>query len=103
MEIKSDKERLDIISETKALLLITDEEKDARLSILLEGAYSFARAYTGSEQIPSSVLCRMLCEDYSRAPAITKKTRAGMSEEYISGYSTAVLSLLNGMRKIKAL
>ena len=103
MEIRSDKERLDIISEVKALLLIVGEEKDAGISILLDQAYSYATAYTGAQIIPSSLLCRMVCEDYSRAPAVTKKVRAGMSEEYVNGYSTAVCTLLKSMRRLKTL
>lgn len=103
MEIKSDKAKLDIISQIKQLLLITDEEKDAVLNALLENAYDFAVVYTAKDVIPSGVLCRMVCEDFSKPAGVTKKARASMSEEYISGYSSAVKVLLNGMRKLKAI
>ncbi len=102
MEIKSDKSTLDIISQVKSLLLITDEEKDAHLYALLENAYEFAVVYTAKNVIPSGVLCRMVCEDFSRPSGVTKKSRASMSEEYMSSYSPIVKTLLNGMRKLRA-
>ncbi len=101
MEIKSDKSRLDIISQVKHLLLIDDEEKDSLIGALLDGAYEFASVYCAKDVIPSGILCRMVCEDFARPSGIKKKSRASMSEEYESGYSATVKALLNGMRRLK--
>lgn len=103
MQIRSDKSKSEILSHTKALLLISNEEKDPLLEALIDDAYSYAVSYTGVEEIPSSLICRMTCEDYSKTSGVAKKSRASMSEEYIDGYSSSVRSLLNGMRKIKTL
>jgi hypothetical protein len=101
MEIKSDKSRLDIISQVKHLLLIDDGEKDSLLNALLDNAYEFAIVYCAKDVIPSGILCRMVCEDFARPSGIKKKSRASMSEEYESGYSSTVRTLLNGMRRLK--
>lgn len=101
MEIKSDKSRLDIISQVKHLLLIDDGEKDSLIGALLDGAYEFASIYCAKDVIPSGILCRMVCEDFARPSGIKKKSRASMSEEYESGYSATVKALLNGMRRLK--
>lgn len=103
MEIKSDKSTLDIISQIKTLLLITDGEKDALINALLENAYDFAVVYTAKDVIPSGVLCRMVCEDFSRPSGVLKKSRASMSEDYMDSYSPSVKTLLNGMRSLRAI
>ena len=104
MQIKSDRASSEILTHLKALLLINDEEKDSLLLALLENAYAFACAYCGAEQIPSAILVRMVCEDYSRGMSgATKRVRGGMSEEYESGYDRDIRALLSSLRKIKAL
>lgn len=103
MQIKSDRPDGDILSQIKLLLLITDEERDDSLLALLDSAYAFAVRYTGSEIIPSAILLRMVCEDYSRTQGVTKRSCASMSEEYIDGYSKSVIALLNGARRLKSL
>lgn len=100
-EIRSDRPSSEIISCLKTLLLISDGEKDALLELLLEGAYTFACCYTRCEEIPSAVLVRMTGEDYTRGLGISKRSRAGMSEEYLNGYSVPVMTILKSMRKIK--
>lgn len=103
MEMKSDKSRVDIISQVKSLLLIDDGEKDSLIGALLDNAYDFASVYCAKDVIPSGVLCRMVCEDFARPSGVKKKSRASMSEEYESGYSKTVKTLLDGMRRLKTL
>lgn len=101
MEMKSDKSRVDIISQIKILLLIDGGEKDSLIGALLDNAYEFACVYCAKDVIPSGVLCRMVCEDFTRPSGVKKKSRASMSEEYESGYSKTVRVLLDGMRRLK--
>lgn len=103
MEIKSDKSKSEIISVAKILLSVTDGEKDALLEALLENAYAYAVGFTGCETIPSNLLVKMMCEDFSKSNGVTKKSRAGMSEEYIDGYGKTTVAYLKSIRKIKAL
>ena len=103
MEIISDRTKSEIISLTKILLSVTDGERDALLEALLENAYAFALGFTGCEKIPSNLLMKMVCEDFARGNGVTKKSRAGMSEEYIDGYGKTTVAYLKSIRKIKAL
>ncbi|MBQ7411691.1 MAG: hypothetical protein IJW10_02145 [Clostridia bacterium] len=103
MEIKSNRTSEELLSSVKILLSINGGEKDTLLSTLLEDAYSIAVSVTGREEIPSTLLTRMVCEDYSRTDGIAKIARAGMSEEYLNGYSNTVLAYLRSLRKIKIL
>ncbi len=103
MEIRSDKTKSEIISVVKTLLSVTDGEKDTLLEALLENAYSLAVAFTNAETIPSPLLTRMVCEDYSKDSGIVKKTRAGMSEEYINGYSASVISFLRSLKRLRVI
>ncbi|MBQ2810481.1 MAG: phage head-tail connector protein [Clostridia bacterium] len=104
MQILSDRAPSEIITHIKALLLITGEEKDSLLLALLEDAYAYAVAYTGVSTIPSAILSKMVCEDFSRGSSgAIKKSRGSASEEYPNGYSSATLALLSANRKIKVL
>ena len=103
MEIKSDKERAEIISFAKILLRIADAERDSLLDSLLEGAYSVACAMTGRDEIPSSLLTRMVCEDFSKTDGVSSVSRGGMKEDYLDGYSKTVLSHIRSLRKLKVL
>lgn len=102
MQIQSDRPEKEILSHIKALLLITDGERDSALLALLEDAYTFAVSYTGNAIIPSALLSRMVCEDYSKTQGVTRRAVSSMSEEYINGYSKSVITLLNGARRLKA-
>lgn len=101
IEIKSDKTTAEIISHIKSLLRIGDAEQDALLEALLEDAYAFAVAYSGQEAIPSSALSRMVSEDYSKAHGVSSRTRAGMREDYESGYSASVIASLNSIKRLR--
>lgn len=103
MEIKSNRTSEELLSSVKILLSIKGGERDTLLSTLLEDAYSIAVSVTGREEIPSTLLTRMVCEDYSKADGVAKIARAGMSEEYLNGYSNTVLAYLRSLRKIKIL
>lgn len=101
-EIKSDKAATEIISHTKSLLCITDTEQDARLEALLEQAYSFASAYSSSPIIPSTVLSRMICEDYSKPNGVSSRSVGGIREDYQGGYSSIVISTLNSLKRLRS-
>lgn len=103
MEIKTDKEVTELISQIKLLLRISDTGQDALLNALLENAYHFAVSYTLSEEIPSAVLSRMVCEDFNRGTGVVKRARGGMSEEYAEGYSNTVLGSLMSLRRVRVI
>lgn len=103
MEIKSDKTKSEIISVVKALLCVTDTEKDTLFEILLDSAYEMAKSFTGSDEIPSSLLARMVCEDFSRGNGVSKRTRGAMSEEYLEDYSAPVISFLRSLKRLRVI
>jgi hypothetical protein len=102
MEIISDREKTEIISCVKTLLLINSEEKDSLLETILEGAYAYAVAYTREKMIPSAILVRMSAEDFCRSFGVSKKTRGGVSEEYLDGYSEPVMTVLTSMKRLRS-
>ncbi len=102
MEIISDREKYEIISCVKNLLLIHGEEKDELLETIVEGAYAYAIAYTREKVIPSAILVRMSAEDFCRSYGVTKRTRGGASEEYAEGYSEPVMTILTSMKRLRS-
>lgn len=102
MEIKSDKERAEIVSLVKILLRLSGTEKDTLLDSLLEMAYSVACAMTGRDEIPSALLAKMVCEDYSRPNGVSGVSLGSAKESYLESYSKDVLAYIKSLRRLKA-
>lgn len=80
-----------------------DDSQDPLISLLLEGAESYARTYCRlreEEDVPNDLIVRMTQEDYGRleGAGIASSTLSGAAEYYRSSYSDDVMSALRALR-----
>ncbi|MBQ8163586.1 MAG: hypothetical protein IJZ93_04390 [Clostridia bacterium] len=101
MEFKSDKTQDEILDTVAKLLSISDNAAEKEVvSNIIPNAFLYACEYCGIESAPSHLLIQMTLEDYSKVSSagLAKRSLSSLSEEYLDGYSSKVMSVLDKLR-----
>lgn len=93
-------EVIDMLTEIKLLLSITDDSQDELLNTLIKYAVMDATAYTGKTDIETqwpSVIVKMVIYNYNRlgTEGLSSESYSSVSYTYNDDYSDEILSLLD--------
>lgn len=96
---------MDILKTLQGLLGVSEAGKLASLITLCELDF---KSYCNRDDVPSAadgVILAMVQQRYNRlgAEGLNSQSFNGVNENYINGYDTATVSLLNKFRKIRLL
>ena len=99
---------MELISRIKLYLDISDNSKDDILNEFISIAKDYAVEYCHLPEYSSkldSIVVKMVVEDWNRrkSEGVTSKSYSGISESYLSDYSSQTISLLNKYRKIRVI